>query len=502
MKTLRECGRRPADGAEAPVEGRAPSEYAAARHGSSFLPSPRNCRPKPSALPSLCVVVRDADEAEAVLSHLEGNLTGCIYSDTQGSDEGLYARLAPALRRRVGRLLNDKMPTGVAVSPAMNHGGPFPATGHPGFTAVGIPASFRRFGMLCCYDNVREHRLPPRCAIRIRTAGCGGSSTARMTQDFAVSMSIIRIDPEFDALVPRDARIEKVAGGFTFTEGPLWRPSGVLWFSDVVGNVVRQWSPDGTVVTELLRPGGYDGNSLPAGGFIGPNGMTTARTAMCCCASTATAASCTSTDDLRVTTLVDNFEGKQLNAPNDLVFRSDGTLFFTDPPYGLPRQDDDPEKDLPFNGVFKLSDGKVDVIIKDLTRPNGIAFSPDEKTLYVSNSDDKRRIWMRYDVAASGTVQQRPRVLRRDGPRRRRPARWDEDRRARQYLGDRAQRGLRVLARWNASRHHQAAGRSRELRLGRRRPDAVHHGRDGPLSSQDVGHGAGAGVFEILDFRF
>ena len=93
-------------------------------------------------------------------SHLEGNLTGCIYSDTQGSDENLYARLAPALRRRVGRLLNDKMPTGVAVSPAMNHGGPFPATGHPGFTAVGIPASLRRFGMLCCYDNVRPHRLP------------------------------------------------------------------------------------------------------------------------------------------------------------------------------------------------------------------------------------------------------------------------------------------------------------------------------------------------------
>jgi NADP-dependent aldehyde dehydrogenase len=104
--------------------------------------------------------VRNVDEGEEVLSHLEGNLTGCIYSDTQGSDEGLYARLAPVLRSRVGRLLNDKMPTGVAVSPAMNHGGPFPATGHPGFTAVGIPASLRRFAMLCCYDNVRQHRLP------------------------------------------------------------------------------------------------------------------------------------------------------------------------------------------------------------------------------------------------------------------------------------------------------------------------------------------------------
>jgi NADP-dependent aldehyde dehydrogenase len=95
-----------------------------------------------------------------VLDHLEGNLTGCIYSDTRGSDDVLYARLEPPLRQRVGRLLNDKMPTGVAVSPAMNHGGPYPSTGHPGFTAVGIPASLRRFAALQSYDNVRPARLP------------------------------------------------------------------------------------------------------------------------------------------------------------------------------------------------------------------------------------------------------------------------------------------------------------------------------------------------------
>ena len=216
-------------------------------------------------------------------------------------------------------------------------------------------------------------------------------------------MSIIRIEPSFNTLVPREACIEKVAGGFTFTEGPLWRPSGVLWFSDVVGNVVRQWSPDGTV-KELLRPGGYDGNSLPAGGFIGPNGMTTAPNGDVLLCQHGNRRIVRVTNDLRVTTHVDRFDGKRLNAPNDIVFRSDGTLFFTDPPYGLPRQDDDPEKDLPFNGVFKVSDGNVELIIKDLTRPNGIAFSPDEKTLYVSNSDEKRRIWMRYDMAPSGSV--------------------------------------------------------------------------------------------------
>jgi NADP-dependent aldehyde dehydrogenase len=128
--------------------------------GKDFLVRPDELQTEAFGSTSLCVVVHDAGEAQAVLAHLEGNLTGCIYSDTQGSDEELYAQLEPVLRQKVGRLLNDKMPTGVAVSPAMNHGGPFPATGHPGFTAVGIPASMRRFGMLCCYDNVREHRLP------------------------------------------------------------------------------------------------------------------------------------------------------------------------------------------------------------------------------------------------------------------------------------------------------------------------------------------------------
>jgi NADP-dependent aldehyde dehydrogenase len=95
-----------------------------------------------------------------VLDHLEGNLTGCVYSDTRGSDDALYSQLADHLRPKVGRLLNDKMPTGVAVSSAMNHGGPYPATGHPGFTAVGIPGALRRFAMLACYDNVRSARLP------------------------------------------------------------------------------------------------------------------------------------------------------------------------------------------------------------------------------------------------------------------------------------------------------------------------------------------------------
>jgi len=128
--------------------------------GKQFIENPRALQTEAFGNASLIVVAESVDEAAQVLEHLEGNLTGCIYSDTQGSDDALYDRLEPILRRKVGRLLNDKMPTGVAVSPAMNHGGPFPATGHPGFTAVGIPASIHRFAMLQCYDNVRPHRLP------------------------------------------------------------------------------------------------------------------------------------------------------------------------------------------------------------------------------------------------------------------------------------------------------------------------------------------------------
>jgi NADP-dependent aldehyde dehydrogenase len=128
--------------------------------GDEFLRAPNELQTEAFGNVSLVVVVHDADEAVDVLEELEGNLTGCIYSDTRGSDDALYARLEPVLRPRVGRLLNDKMPTGVAVSPAMNHGGPYPSTGHPGFTAVGIPASLRRFAALYCYDNVRQARLP------------------------------------------------------------------------------------------------------------------------------------------------------------------------------------------------------------------------------------------------------------------------------------------------------------------------------------------------------
>jgi NADP-dependent aldehyde dehydrogenase len=129
--------------------------------GSQFIKHAQALQTEAFGNESLVVVAEDAEQLTAVLKLIEGNLTGSIYSSTGSEDDGLYDRLAPFVRQRVGRMLNDKMPTGVVVSPAMNHGGPYPATGHPGFTAVGIPAALRRFAMLQCFDHVRHDRLPP-----------------------------------------------------------------------------------------------------------------------------------------------------------------------------------------------------------------------------------------------------------------------------------------------------------------------------------------------------
>ena len=128
--------------------------------GREFLDQPDELQTEAFGNATLAVVAENADDLERIVERLHGNLTGCVYSAADGGDDPLYDRVAPALRERVGRLLNDNMPTGVAVSPAMQHGGPYPASGHPGFTAVGFPASIRRFGGLQCWDRVRQHRLP------------------------------------------------------------------------------------------------------------------------------------------------------------------------------------------------------------------------------------------------------------------------------------------------------------------------------------------------------
>jgi gluconolactonase len=213
--------------------------------------------------------------------------------------------------------------------------------------------------------------------------------------------TIIRLKPALDALVSKDAKVEKVAGGFGFIEGPLWRQDGHLWFSDLFENVVRSVTPDGKVNVLIRNAGGE--SSAPPGNYIGPNAMAADENGSVLLCQHTNRRIVRIRPDLSMEMYVDRFEGKRLNSPNDLVFKSDGALYFTDPPYGLLKQDDDPAKELPFNSVFRYARGKLQAIIKDLPRPNGIAFSPDEKVLYVANSE-KRRYWMRYDVAPDGSV--------------------------------------------------------------------------------------------------
>jgi len=213
----------------------------------------------------------------------------------------------------------------------------------------------------------------------------------------------MRSDAGIDEIVPGDATIELLAGGFRFTEGPIWMPSGCLLFSDIRGNTVYRWAPD-EGLTEFLKPSGYDGQDMPPGAPVGSNGLTIdafGRLTLC------------EHGNRRVTrlenggtrtVLADRFEGKRLNSPNDLVYKSDGSLYFTDPPYGLLNRDDDSGKELPFCGVFRLADGKLEVLYTGLHRPNGLAFSPDERYLYVSNSDPARRIWMRFEVRSDGSL--------------------------------------------------------------------------------------------------
>ena len=233
-------------------------------------------------------------------------------------------------------------------------------------------------------------------------SGCAGpDSTATAPDEESAPGEIIRVDPALDVIVPASAAIEKLAGGFTFTEGPVWMPDGYLLFSDIPSNVIRKWSPD-SPASVYLDKSGYEGDDAPEGAFIGSNGLTLdSEGRLIICEHGSGRVSRLEPDGSR-TVLAAKYEGKRLNSPNDAVFNSDGALYFTDPPYGFPQQDDDPKKELDFNGVYRLRDGQLTLLYKELTRPNGLAFSPDEKVLYVANSDPSRKIWMRFDVTADG----------------------------------------------------------------------------------------------------
>ena len=218
--------------------------------------------------------------------------------------------------------------------------------------------------------------------------------------------SIDRKDPKLDALIPKDAKIEVLAGGFKWTEGPVWDKKGnALLFTDIPNNRVVRWSAkDG--VSDFLKPSGYTGKEEFKGAEPGANGLAFDKDGnLILCQHGDRRIARLAKDGKSFETIVDKYMGKRFNSPNDLVFAKNGDMYFTDPPYGLPGQMKDPAKELDFQGVYKLTPkGELTLLTKEMSRPNGISLSPDEKTLYVANSDPEKAIWMAFPINADGTL--------------------------------------------------------------------------------------------------
>ena len=216
--------------------------------------------------------------------------------------------------------------------------------------------------------------------------------------------SVERLSPEINNLIDKNSKIEIIAEGFEWSEGPIWSTElNSVLFSDVPENVIYTWNED-KGLNVFTKPIGYSGE-VPNLKKAGTNGLTidSDGNLIICMHGDRKIAIMEDLNINKMSTLVGNFKNNLFNSPNDLVYDSEGNLFFTDPPYGLLEGDDDKLKEIPFNGVYKLSpNGNVEVLIKNLTRPNGISISNDEKTLYVANSDNNNPIIMRYDLTENG----------------------------------------------------------------------------------------------------
>lgn len=245
---------------------------------------------------------------------------------------------------------------------------------------------------------------PPPNYVWVRSATLDFYRPERLALGEEAKLEVTRLEPAIDAIVPYDARFEKLADGFAFTEGPVWLPGGdgQLLFSDPNNNRIYRWSAADGQVSVYRTKSGYTGVNVGEYRQPGSNGLALDARGRLTIAEHGNRRITRLEPNGVLTVLADRFEGKRLNSPNDLVYRSDGTLFFTDPFFGLPKFGDDPQRELPFTGVFALREGRLTLVTRELSGPNGLAFSPDEKFLYVGNWDDRRKVVMRYTLNSDG----------------------------------------------------------------------------------------------------
>jgi gluconolactonase len=243
----------------------------------------------------------------------------------------------------------------------------------------------------------------PENYVWLRTATLAFYAADRARAAWEATFEILRRDPALDAIIPPDAKLEKVADEFVFTDGPVWVHAGYLLFSSPNTNTIYRWAPDGTV-NVFRANSGYSGFDIGEYTQPGSNGLTLDQEGRLTICQHGNRRVIRVEPRGKLTVLADQYQGRRLNSPNDLVYRSDGSLYFTDPPFGLPKAFDDPRRELPFSGVFRCHEGEVTLLTQELTGPNGLAFSPDEQYLYVGNWDLNKKVVMRYPVNTDGTL--------------------------------------------------------------------------------------------------
>ncbi len=249
---------------------------------------------------------------------------------------------------------------------------------------------------------------PPGNFIWVRSATLDFYRASRFDQARQVGGSIVSVDASLDAIVTPSAKLEKVAEGFTFTEGPVWvsatdKSEGYLLFSDPNDNLIYRLTTEGEV-SVFRAKSGYTGGDIGEYHQPGSNGLTLDKQGRLTINHHGNRRVIRVEPRGNITVLADRYQGKRLNSPNDLVYKSDGALYFTDPPFGLPKVFDDPRKELPYSGVYRAFNGSIQLVSTDLTGPNGLAFSPDERYLYVGNWDPRKKVVMRYEVQPDGSL--------------------------------------------------------------------------------------------------